>query len=102
MAHASQSLSSDSIKNYVIVDYLNDWWVGFVVEKDNAKEMARINFLHPKGPAKSFQYPSKPDVLDVPFCDILSEADMSTATGPNYKLKKASQDEASKILRSRI
>ena len=58
--------------------------------------------LHPKGPANSFQYLSKPDVLEVPFCDILSEADMSTATGRNYRLKKASQNEATKILRSRM
>ena len=61
--------------------------------------MARINFLHPKGPANSFPYPSKPDGLEVPFCDILNEADMSTATGHNYELKKASQNEATKILR---
>ena len=97
----SNSLESTLIKNYVVVEYMSDWWVGFVMEKEDCSKMAKVNFLHPRGPARSFVYPSQSDILDVPYSDILCEADVSTVTGRTYTMIKSCQDKASNILKSR-
>jgi hypothetical protein len=48
--------------------------------------MYRINFLHPKGPARSFFYPQPRDILVVPGYTLLQKVDPSTATGRTYTL----------------
>ena len=65
-------------------------------------KMAKVNFLHPRGPARSFVYPSQSDILDVPYSDVLCEADVSTVTGRTYTMIQSCQDKASNILKSRI
>ena len=44
------------------------------------KEVA-IDFLNPRGPARSFTYPKRPDNLVVGMGDILTTAHPTTATG---------------------
>ena len=44
------------------------------------KEVA-IDFLNPRGPARSFTYPERPDNLVVGMGDILTTAHPTTATG---------------------
>jgi hypothetical protein len=46
-----------------------------------------VTFLHPPGPAASFSYPRKPDVLWIPLTDVLCEVDPTTPTGRIYTLK---------------
>ncbi len=41
-------------------------------------------FLHPRGPASSYKYPSPPDTLTIPVSDILTKVDAKTATGRTY------------------
>lgn len=70
---------------FVTVAYDNSWWLGCIEQKDN-NNMYRINFLHPKGPARSFFYPQPMDILVVPGYTLLQKVDPSTATGRTYTL----------------
>lgn len=69
---------------FVTVAYDDSWWLGCIEEKHNS--MYRINFLHPKGPARSFCYPQPRDLLDVPGNTLLLTVDPTTATGRTYTL----------------
>ena len=69
---------------FVTVTYENSWWLGCIEGKNH--DMYRVNFLHPKGPARSFFYPQPKDVLDVPGNTLLQKLDPSTATGRMYTL----------------
>ena len=40
------------------------------VDVENAE--VKIMFLHPQGPARSFNYPSIPDILTIPSSNILT------------------------------
>ena len=73
-----------------------------ISKKDDTSKMARLNFLHPRGPARSFVYPSQSDILDVPYTAVLCEAEIRTVTGRTYTMTKSCQDKASNILKSRI
>ena len=97
-----KSLENSLIKNYVTVEYLEEWWLGFVIEKNESTEEATINFLQPKGPARSFTYPDKADILKVPYSDVLSEADVSKRNGRTYNVAKECQERATAILQNRL
>jgi transposase len=71
---------------FVTVAYDNSWWLGCIEEKDASSNVFKINFLHPKGPARSFFYPQSKDVLVVPGNTLLQKVDPSTATGRTYTL----------------
>ena len=73
-----------------------------VIEKNESTEEATINFLQPKGPARSFTYPDKADILKVPYSDVLSEADVSTRNGRTYNVAKECQERATAILQKRL
>ncbi len=57
----------------VTVVYDEAWWLGYVIEKDTEKKTVNINFLTLKGPSPYFKYPERQDLLDVPYCDILTK-----------------------------
>jgi hypothetical protein len=79
-----------------------EWYAGYVMEKDNVKKEAKITFLQPKGPARSFTFSSKEDILIVPYSDILMILSVETSSGRFYKVKKAEQDTATKLNISKL
>ena len=59
---------------------------------------ATIKFLQPKGPSGSFTYPSRPDILIVPFVDVLTSVEVTTTNARKYSFPKREQEKASKVL----
>ena len=68
------------------VHYDDSWWLGHVLEKDLLKKEVKVSSMKPKGPARSFVYPTRPDELTVPFCDVLTRVQVSSQTGRTYTL----------------
>ena len=60
--------------------------MGCVLSVDAAVREVKLSFLHPAGPATSFSYPRKPDVLTVAGNFILCKLDPIAATGRTYQL----------------
>ncbi len=74
------------------------WWLGYVIEKN--KEDKTV--LAPRGPFSSFKYPDRQDILNVPYCDILSAISTSTKTGRTYVVEEAEQKNAINALQKKI
>ena len=96
--HFKQSLEEKEISGYVTAVYNSDWYLACVVNKDTTEKEVTLSFLYPAGPAKSFVFPSKPDILVLPFSDVLTTASPTTQTGRTYNLEKKPQDSASVAL----
>ena len=71
----------EGVKGYVTVQYDGWWWLGMVTSQDQREREVAINFLNPRGPARSFTYPERPVNLVVSMGDILTTAHPTTATG---------------------
>ena len=100
---AESPVLDEDIHGYVLVAYLNDWYLGTVTNKDPIQKTLTVNFLHPKGPSKSFKYPDKEDVLDeIPFSDVLAKVGATTATGRAYKVDEKSPQRASRLIKQRV
>lgn len=74
------------ISGYVTIVYDKNWWLGYVLEKNEETDELKISFLHPCGPARSFSYPRHADVLWVSVVDILTKVNPVTQTGRTYAL----------------
>ncbi len=60
------------------------WWLGCIVDYDEECDEARVNVLHPHGPAHSFQYPANQDIVKISRYDILTKIDPTA--GYAYRL----------------
>lgn len=101
VSDSSQKVSDNDIFGYVTAVYDQEWYLGYVLEKDKDLKHAKLTFLEPKGPSRSFNYPYKADILTVPFADILTSVDATTSNGRSYMLSKEEQVKASEILKIR-
>ena len=90
-----ENLPQNEISGYVTVTYDQKWYVGYVMEKDCSKKEALVTFLQPNGPSRSFTYPSKDDILIVPFSDILTSVEIQTTNCRTYFVGKKYQERAS-------
>ena len=61
----------------------HQWWVACVLQTEVNDEV-KVSFLHPNGPSRSFRYPHRPDILNIPLSDILTKVDPRTVTGRVY------------------
>ena len=102
VAQNMQCIQNQDINGYVAVTYDKEWYVGYVMEKDNEKKEAKITFMQPKGPARSFTYPSREDILVVAYTDILRAVNVETVSGRVYKVNKSEQDDATRLNKSKI
>ena len=98
VSNTFQSLTDEEVIGYVTVNYDQKWWLAYVLEKNNERKEAKVTFLSPNGPAPSFVYPNKPDVLMVPYSDILTRSAVTTASGRTYHLSVTDQTRASRAL----
>ena len=69
-----------------------------VLEGDIRNSEIKVSFLHPRGPAHSYKYPTIPDILTVPLSSILTKVNPRTATGRTYTLTKKENQSANKQL----
>jgi hypothetical protein len=69
-----------------------------VLDKNTEERTVKVNFLTPKGPSASFRYPERPDILNVPYSDILSTVNATTKTGRSYIVEETSQKKATYAL----
>ena len=59
------------IQDYVAVVYDNHWWIGLVEALEEETLEAKVKFMTPHGPRKSFYWPARDDTCFVPFSSIL-------------------------------
>ena len=79
----------NDIHSYVTCEYDGKWWLAHVVDVRIDTNEVNATFLHPSGPAPSFTYPRREDVLVVPRSSILTKVDpMTNATGRTYSLSQ--------------
>lgn len=90
-------LTLEEITGFITCIYDDQWWVACVLQTE-ANDAVKVSFLHPNGPSRSFRYPHRPDILNIPLSDILTKVDPRTVTGRVYTLTpKESQDASEKL-----
>ena len=69
----TKEIDTKNIKcfSYVSCIYDTFWWVGIVTEVNVHEGDLKIEFLHPHGPRKTFNWPSVADKCFVPAPNIL-------------------------------
>jgi len=102
VCNSGQILQDEHINGYVTVVYDNAWWLGYVIEKNTEEKTVSVNFLTPRGPSPSLKYPERQDILNVPYCDILSTVSATTTTGRTYIVEVAEQKNATNALQKKI
>lgn len=68
-------LEVEEISGFITFIRSEQWWLGCIVDYDEECDEARVNVLHPHGPARSFQYPAKQDVVKISRSDFLAKVD---------------------------
>ena len=94
----NKDIELHEIRGFVTVRYDQEWWLACVLNTLPDTDEVKVTFLHPKGPSPSFNYPSTPDILTVPYSNILNIVDPLTETGRSYKLEDKVMEEATSIL----
>lgn len=102
IVEGGKRLNMDEISGYVTCEYDRRWWLASVLSKDDNSEEVELIFLHPSGPAPSFVFPRKPDILKVNFNQILTRVNPTTATGRTYTISHSETMAATKTLTSRL
>jgi hypothetical protein len=82
-----------------VYDY--EWYLGYVIEKEQNLKEAKVTFLEPKGPSRSLNYPTQVDILTVSFVDILTSAEVLISNEKFYNIIQEEQVKASKMLKMR-
>ena len=59
------------ISGYITIIYKNDWWLAYVLAKEESEDEVKVSCLHPSCPSTSFSYPSPQDVFWLPVNYIL-------------------------------
>jgi len=92
-AHSSPTL--DNIVNitantgYITAVYDHMWWLAYVTKTMPDSGEVEVSFLVPRGPSRSFHYPTRADILVISTEDVLTVVNPTTATGQAYVLTKA-------------
>ena len=83
--YIQQILFAD-ISGYITSIYGDTWWLNYVLDKDEDCSKVQVTFLHPPGPSPSFIYPTPPDILWIPFTDVIYKVSPITETGRTCSL----------------
>lgn len=84
-------LSISEVSGYVNIVYENNWWLAYVLAKDQNNEEVKVSFLHPAGPSPSFSFPRSQDILWLPISNVLKKVNPITPTGRTYSLTQLEQ-----------
>ena len=81
-------IGSITPSSYITCSYNSFWWVGLIESIDMEMGDVHVDFMHPHGPRKTFNWPTRPDKCYVPFKNIvyLIQAP-TTITGRTYKIE---------------
>ena len=73
--------------SYVTCVYNSFWWVGLVNHIDKEEGDIKVDFMHPHGPRKTFNWPVGGDSCYVPVKNIVyGISPPTTITGRTYKI----------------
>ena len=61
------------LSSYVAVVYDGTWWLGNILEIDDAEKDVKVKFLHPKGPSTYFHWPIRDDTCFITYENVLCE-----------------------------
>lgn len=86
VSKSPDKLKLSDISGYITVAYEANWWLGYVLQKNEELDEVKVTFLHPPGPSTSFTYPRNADILWVSVMDVLMKVDPVTPTGRTYVL----------------
>ena len=81
-------ITSITPSSYFTCSYNSFWWVGLIENIDMKMGDVLIDFMHPHGPRKTFNWRTHPEKCNVPFKNIvyLMQAP-TTITGRTYKIE---------------
>ena len=80
------SVPFDAIRGFVIAVYDMKWYLACVLATYPDSRELQVSFLHPGGPARSYHYPTVPDIILIDSRDVLRIVEPTTATGRAYSL----------------
>ena len=93
-----EELELDGLSGFVTCAYKNEWWLACILNVDPENAEVKVTFLYPHGPARSYYYPSIPDILSVPITDLLARVSPNTAPGHTYTITQKESRESTKKL----
>ena len=94
VASEDSDVPVESIAGFVTCRIEDKWWLACALRLNSNDTKVRLTVLHPFGPASSFRYPAKEDVVEVSTRDILTVVQPRTRTGRVYTLTKKELKEA--------
>ena len=59
------------VSGYITIIYENNWWLAYVLAKEESIDEVKVSFLHPAGPSTPFTYPRKADILWLSVTHVL-------------------------------
>ena len=74
---------------YITAVYDHAWWLAYVTKTMPDSGEVEVSFLVPRGPSRSFHYPTRADILVISSEDVLTVVNPITATGRSYVLSQA-------------
>ena len=81
-------IGSITPSSYVTCSYNSFWWVGLINNIDMEMGDVHVDFMHPHGPRKTFNWPARADKCYVPFKNIVHIIQApTTITGRTYKIE---------------
>lgn len=83
------------LMQYVVCNYHGFWWVGLVIELSTEYNDVNIQFMHPRGPTKTFYWPRNDDKCWVPAEEIVSI--IETPTTNNGRMYLIADDDFAKV-----
>lgn len=89
VSKSPDKLNLADISGYITVVYEANWWLRYVLQKNEELDEVNISFLHPAGPSTSFSYPKNADILRISVMDVLTKVNPVTPTGRLYILPES-------------
>ena len=75
---------------YVTCIYNSFWWVGIITLVNREAGDVKVNFMHPHGPRKTFNWPQHTDTCYVPIKSTTHKISTpTTSTGRTYKINES-------------
>ena len=74
---------------YITAVYDHAGWLAYVTKAMPDSGEVEVSFLEPRGPSRSFKFPTLADILVIGHDDVLTVVNPTTATGRSYVLSQA-------------
>ena len=88
VASEGSDVPVESITGFVTCRIEDKWWLACVLRLTSNDTKVKLTVMHPFGPASSFRYPVKEDIVEISTGDILTVVQPRTRTGRVYTLTK--------------